>query len=200
LLNINYESRGAASIEVNEMNFDVCGPFILKRNGSKNLIDNKTKDCLLTDVKNYDNGLENACGCYVFAIHAGKGYTPHYVGRAEKHSILKECLNSANMMKYNGVYNKDKFDISKAVKKGSPTIFFLPMKTPGGKYRKIATNALEPLRFLERWLIAECLRKNPYLLNNKETKYLRSIHVKGIMNSKPGEADTASSKLKMTIW
>ena len=139
----------------------------------------------------FDNGLSDACGCYVFAVRAGKGYTPYYVGRAEKNSILNEFLNPSNIGKYNDVLSYTK---------GTPVIFLLPMLTPQDKYRKLATGELKSLRFLERWLIAQCIEKNPNLVNNKETKFLRAIHVKGVLNATQGESNNGSKALAKAIW
>ena len=82
------------------MNFGAEGPFELKRHGPKKLINKDAKEALRADL---GLGLSDACGCYVFAVRAGKGYTPYYVGRAEKSSILNESLNPSNIGKYNDV-------------------------------------------------------------------------------------------------
>jgi hypothetical protein len=171
------------------MNFGAYGPFKLRRHGPKNLINKDTKDALRIALDECDLGLSDACGCYVFAVRAGKGYTPYYVGRAEKRSILNESLNPSNIGKYNDV-----------ITTGTPVMFLLPMLTPQGKYRKLATGELGSLRFLERWLIAQCIEKNPALVNNKETKFLRSIHVAGIFNATQGEAHKSSRALAKAIW
>ena len=173
------------------MNFGAHGPFRLKRNGPKKLVNKDTKEFLRAEMELFDSGLSDACGCYVFAVRAGKGYTPHYVGRAEKSSVLNEALNPSNIGKYNDVLSYSK---------GTPVMFVLPMLTPQGKYLKLATGELKSLRFLERWLIAECIKKNPDLVNNKETKFLRSIHVTGILNATQGEADNGSRALSKAIW
>ena len=173
------------------MNFGAQGPFKLNRHGPKKLINKNTKDALRAALDQFDLGLSDACGCYVFAVRAGKGYTPYYVGRAEKRSILNEFLNPSNTGKYNDVLSYTT---------GTPVMFVLPMLTPQGKYRKLATGELGSLRFLERWLIAQCIEKNPDLVNNKETKFLRSIHVTGIFNATEGEAHNGSRALAKAIW
>ena len=170
------------------MNFGAEGRFKLERHGPKKLINKDTKEAFRAAL---DLGLSDACGCYVFAVRAGKGYTPYYVGRAEKNSLLNESSNLSNIGKYNDVISYTT---------GTPVMFVLPMLTPQGKYRKLATGELGSLRFLERWLIAQCIEKNPALVNNKETKFLRSIHVAGIFNPTQGEAHKGSRALAKTIW
>lgn len=55
-------------------------------------------------------------GCYVFAIRAGRGFTPIYVGKATK-SFKQECLNSANKHKF--------ADGLADYKKGTPVLYFV---------------------------------------------------------------------------
>jgi hypothetical protein len=175
------------------MKFDVAGPFDLTRHGSKRLITDQSLKDLKSQIEDFREGLSEAVGCYVFALRAGKGYTPWYVGQACKASILKEAMNSSNREKYNKVASENK---------GTPTIFFIQMQTPGGKLRKRkkADGGLMALDFLERWLISVCITKNPDLVNNKETRFLRGIHVVGILNAKKGEAHAASQRLKKALW
>ncbi|WP_400768750.1 hypothetical protein [Methylosinus sporium] len=175
------------------MNFDVLGPFVITRHGPKNLISKQSFIDLREEVEKKRIGLSNACGCYVFAMRAGKGITPFYAGQACATPLIGEAMNPSNIAKYNDVPHR----------KGNPVMFLLPMVTPTGKLRKRPTNG-KPLRsidFLEEWLIATCLIKNPNLINNKKTKILRNIHVTGILNAKPGSGkNRASSALKRAIF
>jgi hypothetical protein len=58
------------------MNFDVAGPFMLSRHGTKKLITDRSLTELKAQLESWDSGLSKTCGCYVFAIHTPKGYTP----------------------------------------------------------------------------------------------------------------------------
>ncbi len=109
------------------MKFDVAGPFKLTRHGTKKLITDQSLTELKAELERCDSGLSKACGCYVFAIHTPKGYTPYYVGQASKQSIVGEALNPSNREKYNKACSESK---------GSPTIFLLPKLTPKGRYKK----------------------------------------------------------------
>jgi|ERR1700722_1799104 len=159
------------------MYFDVAGPFELSRHGKKKIITEESLDDLKPRLEGHHTGLSAARGCYVFAIRAGRGYTPYYVGQSCKQSILREALNPSNREKYNKVCSESK---------GMPVVFFLPMLTPKGKYRKKGRSSAST-SFLERWLIAAALAKNASLINNKETRFLRKIHVVGILNATRGE-------------
>lgn len=106
--------------------------------------------------------------------------------------MLKEALNSDNIAKYNHVLDDDK---------GTPLLFVIPARTPTGKLRRRPENGnLRSLDFFERWLIAAAIEKNPYLINNRETKFLRELHVVGIFNAKQGESNAASKVLKKALW
>ena len=109
------------------MQFDVAGPFKLTRHGTKKFITEQTKTDLKPDLEENSLGLSSACGCYVFAIHAGKGYTPYYVGQACKQSVLNEALNPSNREKYNKACSESN---------GTPVLFVVPMRSPNGRYRK----------------------------------------------------------------
>jgi len=172
------------------MRFDVAGPFDLTRHGNKHMITEQSMKDLKRKLENSDHGLASACGCYVFALRAGKGYTPYYVGQASKRSIFSESLNPSNREKYNKACSDSK---------GAPVVFFLPMRTPKGRYKR-AGSPLRSINFLERWLIAAAINKNPSLINTKETHFLRRITVVGIFNSKRGESTTSSRELKRTLW
>ena len=91
------------------MNFDVAGPFKLKRYGQKKILTDETVDHLLPRLEEWEEGLSEACGCYLFAVRAGKGFKPYYVGQACKRAISDEALNSTNLMKYNKVLGETNF-------------------------------------------------------------------------------------------
>lgn len=174
------------------MNFDVVGPIKLSRHGKKRLVTKESKGDLIKELEKIEAGLSEACGCYVFAKQAGKGLTPWYVGQATKQSLAAESMNPANREKYNKVLDSQ----------GSPVLFFMPLRTPSGKLRKRPKGAarLLAIDFLERWLIAAALDRNGKLMNNKETAFLRGIHVTGIFNAKQGGSTTSSRALCRTLW
>jgi hypothetical protein len=180
----------SGSDEGNNMHFDVAGPFEITRYGTKK---NITKQSL-TDLKDHfeawEEGLSSSCGCYVFAKRAGGGIIPWYVGKACCLPMFKEALSAENITKYNTVLDD----------KGTPLLFVIPLRTPKGKLRKRPESGdLPSVSFLERWLIATALDRNPELINNKETKFLRNLHVVGIFNPTQGESTSASQELKKTL-
>nr|WP_199045497.1 hypothetical protein [Dyella sp. ASV24] len=176
------------------MRFDVAGPFEIPRHGKKRNITKESLVQLSAQMEEREEGLSESCGCYVFAKRAGGGITPWYVGQACKRPMLKEALNPDNITKYNGVLDDDK---------GTPLLFVIPARTRGGKLRKRPASekgGLPSITFLEKWLIAAAIEKNPDLVNNKETRFLRDLHVVGIFNPKQGESTTASKDLRRALW
>jgi hypothetical protein len=176
-----------------KMHFDVAGPFELSRFGLKKLITDNSVKVLKPTLDAWEEGLSEACGCYVFAIRAGKGCSPYYVGQACKRSILIEALNPSNREKYNKALSE---------RKGTPLLFFIALRTPTGKFRKKSqvSGGLAYVDFLERWLIAASIEKNERLINNKETRFLRNMHVVGVFNARKGESTRASQDFEKTVW
>jgi hypothetical protein len=173
------------------MRFDVAGPFEISRYGKKRNITKESLTDLKEQLEDCEEGLSDSCGCYIFAKRAGGGIIPWYVGRACRRPMLKEALSADNITKYNTVLDD----------KGTPLLFVIPARTPTGKLRKRPeSSGLPSIMFLERWLIATALDKNPDLINNKETKFLRGLHVVGIFNAKQGESTLSSQELTKALW
>jgi hypothetical protein len=173
------------------MNFDVCGPFEIPRNPGKTLIDKKLLPDLKAEIEKLNHGLTDACGCYVFAIRAAKGYKPWYVGQTKMQKLFWESFADSKINLYNEVIN---------ARNGVPVITFIPTLTKGGaKYRK-PNKQIISIDFLEKWLIGEAFQKNQHLLNIQHTKFLKDLHVTGIFNAKQGEAHKPSRELRRIIW
>jgi hypothetical protein len=154
-----------------------------------------TKDSVPLLQERIDNlELVNGCGCYVFALRASKGYTPWYVGQAAKMKLLPEAMNPNNREKYNKIIGDHA---------GTPVMFLIPKLTTGGKLAKPTKKKdgeLKAVTFLEEWLIASALQKNPKLMNQQNTHFLKYLHVVGLFNPKVGEAHTCSMELKRAIF
>jgi hypothetical protein len=188
---IRYELRDGAEAIVN---FDVFGPFIIPRNKTRTLIDDNRLNELQEKAEKKMKGLSEACGCYVFAIRAAKGYTPWYVGRAKKTAIIKEAFNPTNLKNYHKVLNNK-------IKAGVPVMFLSPMLTESENRFRKPSEGLDAIDFLETWLIGEALRKNGELINVQKTKYLKNLRVRGIFNAKKGEANKIDvMQLRRAIW
>lgn len=89
-------------------------------------------------------------GCYVFAVRAGKGYTPVYVGRATR-SFHPECFTYHKL----NYYHRCLIDYSR----GTPVMFFVV--SPRARGRANASVIGE----VEKYLIALAETANPNLSN-----------------------------------
>jgi len=129
--------------------FEVHGPFEItheKRPGGNVLV--------FDDFWDEDSEaayLAGERGCYVFAMRAGGGLQPIYVGKAAKTSFRQETFNSGNKHKYHNGYSE--------YAKGTPLMFFVVRATRKG----------QPSRYLikeiEDFLIQAGVAKNPNLQN-----------------------------------
>jgi hypothetical protein len=137
-----------------------------------------------------EEGLSGAIGCYIFSLRAGRGILPWYVGLAEKQSFRKECFTSHKLVHYNNVL---------ANQRGTPMITFISKYTPGGKLLNPTGNQHRDIRFLERMLISNCLQRNIYVSNARDTKLLREMVVPGLLNTPMGMPYSSVSAFKNLI-
>jgi hypothetical protein len=133
--------------------FRVVGPFRVHRSresGGRIITDEDARQFWQSHGKYADYR-----GCYVFARHAGKGYTPGYVGKATK-GLKQEIFASDKLNKYH------RFLIQR--KKGAPIFFFVLAPDRRGK-----TN-LRQITKVEKYLINLGVMANPAIINQHYTK------------------------------
>lgn len=174
------------------MRYAIFGPFIIPRNGV--LIDRslKARRKFWLEVEHATSeDLPDACGCYVFAVRASKGIIPWYVGLTEKRTFRKECLGSHQVGNYN--------DVLAQKEKAQPLLYLLAKQTPKGRNRKPSKTMQRDIQFLESYLIGHGLNKNQKLLNQKKTKFLKSLCVPGILNSDKGHPGKPAKSLRQTL-
>lgn len=135
-------------------------------------------------------GLSNAVGCYIFAIRAGKGALPWYIGKAEKQSFQKECFTTHKLYHYNNII---------ADRKGTPLLLLLPKLTTKGRLAKPSSRGHRDIDFLEKILLSACIQRNPNLSNIKDTKLLREIVVHGFLNNPKGKCSESVSGFKTLL-
>lgn len=121
-------------------------------------------------------------GCYVFAIRAGRGFTPWYVGKT-KRCFEDEIFTSHKLVKYNAPLF--------TCKRGTPVMFFI-CKTGTKKIMNQAT-----LKDMERELIQVAYFKNSSLTNKKHAKNKRWA-IAGVTSGK--KPTIAASKFKKMMW
>jgi hypothetical protein len=125
-----------------------------------------------------NKNIMNKQGVYVFALKAGRGFKPWYVGMASK-SFGQEIFTTHKTTLYN--------DLLFAGKKGTPWVFFIT--TPAGKNKiskPIITSA-------EKEMIQYAYAKNPLLLNTKGTKG-KSWGIKGLIRGGSGKKSESTKQ------
>ncbi len=153
--------------------FEPFGPYQIPVDGK--LIDMRRKEEFWQRVEDEEAGLPDAVGCYIYAVRAGPGVRPWYVGKTERLSFRKEAFK----------FNVVALALSRR-KKGTLLLYLLAARTDGGKLKKPAKSSIRSIGALEELLIGTCLRRNPRLLNKKVTRHFREIEVPGYMNESPG--------------
>ncbi len=121
---------------------------------------------------------EDKQGCYIFALKAGKGFTPWYIGKATK-SLKQECFSFHKLANH---FNEVLFKGNK----GTPVIFFVVAQ---GKKKKIPKDVINNL---EKFLIQSALYKNPKITNVGNTKNLPNWGIEGIIRSGRGRSSAGS--------
>jgi len=118
-------------------------------------------------------------GCYLFAIRAGRGLPPAYVGRATK-TFKQEVFASDKRARYQQVLAD--------YRKGAPVLFFIVAPRQTGKPNT------QHIRELERFLIQVAAAANPALLNIMGTKS-EQWSVAGVLRSGQGKRSYAAASL-----
>ncbi len=162
--------------------FSVCGPFDvpLQPNAGGKMVA-KNLDGFWDGVGEH----RHAVGVYVFAIRAGKGYTPIYVGKTAN-SFENEAFTPTNRANH---YNPALL----RYKKGLPVLFFVVHPRSKGKINQKAIDQVET------FFIDVASIKNSELSNVKKKKK-HMWRVSGVVRAKQGEGKAyAAQKLKRAV-
>jgi hypothetical protein len=174
------------------MKFYVFGPFEIIRDPETGLVahDNTSKKSFWEIVDKSEDGLADACGCYVFALSAGGSKRPWYVGKAEKQTFRAECFQPHKINVYNSIVGK---------LTGRPLLYLIAKVTPKDRFSKPSSNGSAGISTLENMIIGISLARNIDLLNLKGTKCMRELVVHGVINAMQGNPGSASSDLRKTL-
>ena len=161
--------------------YQVYGPLLVPtdRGRSAKMVSRES----LKDFWRSHDGLAGRRGAYLFAIRAGKGITPMYVGKATK-SFRQEVFAPHKLEKYQRALAD--------CRRGNPVFFFVT--APAGKG---ATN-LRTLRELEDFLIQTAVSRNPDLLNVKGTKRA-NWSIAGVIRSGVGKPSVAAREFRRSL-
>lgn len=127
-----------------------------------------------------NGNLASKRGCYVFAIRAGGGITPYYVGRATR-TFKREIFQPHKLSKYQQALAD--------YRKGTPVMYCI-MAPPS----KGAPN-VSAIEEMEEYLIQTAVTQNPGLLNVRGTKRER-FAIAGVLRSGVGKPSKAAKSLR----
>jgi hypothetical protein len=173
------------------MEYTIHGPFKMTKSKS-GLVDksNRAKKEFWDKVEKTEPCLPSSSGCYLFAIRAGKGIKPWYVGVASRQPFRNECFAPHKIIIY---------DEALVGKKGTPLLFFVAKRTKRGKFVKPGKNASPVNAYLETILIGAALDKNPKVMNMKKTKFLKGMCVPGLLNTRKKKPSQSEAEFKKAI-
>ncbi len=129
-------------------------------------------------------------GCYIFAIRAGRGVRPWYVGKTEA-AFKKEVFQDHKFRLY--------WEALRERRKGTALLYFIAKHTPQGRLAKSSKNGHSSVGTLEELLIGTCLLRNAQLVNKKATKHFREIQVPGYMNESAGARSRKAKSLAQLL-
>jgi len=123
-------------------------------------------------------------GIYVFAMRAGKGFTPWYVGQAKK-GFKQETFTPHKLGKYNQALS--------LAGKGTPVLFLV---APQGSQRKVPVTEIN---HMEKELIQDALLENPRLTNVQHTKNVPRWSIRGVVRSGPGKPPANAREFRIMM-
>jgi hypothetical protein len=167
------------------MNFLTFGPFELRE------ISPDAIDKLFDEIKAAKEGLDDAIGVYIFAKRSGRGkLIPLYVGKTDRGFGVR-FRHHLDVGRFAGSLTKgDRLNIFLIAHATSPKR--LKRVTPKMRDSK---NGMKSINELEFALIGSCIELNPNLINKRESRFHRTLHVPGYWNSPAHERDASAKKL-----
>ena len=160
------------------MYFYPYGPFEIIRDKLCISENKDDKSEFWQNVEEKAAGLSDACGCYIFTIH-NKVW---YVGRTKKQDFKGECFTNHKLKNYNKALTQHK---------GKPRLMLIARCTDADRFSQ-PSDRHGDIGFLEKMLIGLGLKRNPDLLNIKDTKLLREMIVPGVINTWQGGGNAKS--------
>ena len=170
--------------------YEAYGEFELPRKDGKQALDfsKEARASFWAAVEDVRSGLRSSAGCYLFAIRAGGGITPWYVGQS-KGAFEKECFAFQKQAIYR--------DVMDDTAKGTPVLFLIARTTPTGR---LSTSA--PKReadFVERKLIHDATNANAKLKNIHNATFLKTLEIPGVLNKPKGKRSNAVKSLMVAL-
>jgi hypothetical protein len=80
-----------------------------------------------------------------------------------------------------------------------PQLFLVAKLTRTGRLARPSPSGHADIKFLENYMIGLALDRNPELRNQRQTRYLRDLHVEGFLNTGPGKPSPSASSLRRLL-
>ena len=163
------------------MYFDMYGPFKLARANGRiparqpDMWNEVRAECGRRGYEKTE--LERAIGCYAFGLRHGSTLRPWYVGMTLAHGGLRSEIFQP--------HKREHYDCVVQERRGAPIMFLLPLLTPEGRFSRDRTLSKPLVEWVEKMLFGVALKRNPGCRNQRDTKYLRNVEVRGVFNSRP---------------
>ncbi len=172
------------------MNFYPLGPYELPQKNRLIPTAKKLQSEFWDKVEEDVSGLSDGVGCYIYSIRAGKGNLPWYVGMAVKQSFRKECFTPHKINKYNEALGG---------RRGTPLLTFIPRLTKLEYFCEPKSKGYKDVEFLEKFILSYAIKRNPNLLNIKDTRILKGLSLPGVINSSRGANAASVRSLKQLL-
>lgn len=173
--------------------YDTYGPFEIPRTRTRGRLlpdfNARTLRGFWTEVSNEKLGLSNARGCYVFAISAGGGIRPWYVGQS-KTGFRQECFQPTKKVIYT--------EVCAAIERGKPVLILVARLTSTGNFMRGRLRDDEA-SFVERMLMLQALSSNPDLKNVAGLAHAKQLRIPGLLNSPKGTQGPGARLLRRTL-
>ncbi len=169
-----------------DINLEVQGPFEIPfaRNKQGKIKFIRRSDARAFWGKNEVKGIKSKNGCYVFALRAGKGFTPWYVGKASK-EMAHECFMDHKLQHYN--------EVIAGGRAGTPVMLFV---VPPGTKNKLPKKMVDDL---ETFLIQSALYKNEALANVQKTGNRPKWGIVGVVRGGKGKPSVVSRAFRLMM-
>lgn len=171
---------------IEQIEFVPFGPFPLPRLGRKK-IDVTKRAQFWRRIDARHQGLSRAVGCYVFAITAGKGTLPWYIGKTTRLSFARETWATHRLVQYQ--------DILRRRRLGTPLLFLVAKQSPQGRFVRPTKRGDTDIDLLEALMLESAVQRNRKLQNPRSTRHLQSITVSGFINAQPGRPSRSAQRL-----
>lgn len=153
--------------------YRVLGPFVVPF-GPNGYLEYRNLSGFWTQLDQVRKGISTWHSVYIFAMRAGRGYRPWYVGKATgKRGFAQEVFAPHKLVHYNAVAN--------GYRRGTPVLFLVYPVTPLRSALRRASAA--EVEWVEQHLIQAAIDANPDLRNLRDTQFAREVQIPGVLNA-----------------